>query len=231
MLNDLRASGISVAAIHYRFVTKDPFPAPMHDGARAVQFLRAKAGDFNIDPKRIACFGNSAGAGMSLWLAFHDDLAKPDSKDPVERHSTRLACAGSSGGQTTYNPRQIMEWMAVATLDPHPSLYPFYGIFAEEELEQPEKQKLVYDASPISHVNAGDPPVYLSYTQKNEPVTEVTPPNQYIHHPIFGVKLKDVMDAKKLECILKVGVPKQTANRGLFEFLCKHLGAQPKKAE
>src|SRR5262245_3613300 len=38
-------SGISVAAIHYRFVNGDDviFPAPQLDGARAVQFLRTKA--------------------------------------------------------------------------------------------------------------------------------------------------------------------------------------------
>jgi len=46
----------------------------MHDCARAIQFLRSKAARWNIDPKRIAATGGSAGAGISLWLGFHDDL-------------------------------------------------------------------------------------------------------------------------------------------------------------
>jgi hypothetical protein len=35
--------------------------------------------------KRIASYGGSAGAGTSLWLAFHDDLADPKSKEPLLR--------------------------------------------------------------------------------------------------------------------------------------------------
>jgi acetyl esterase/lipase len=83
-------AGISFASISYRYSTQAPYPAPMMDGARAVQFLRSKAGEWNIDPKRFAAFGGSAGAGISMWLAFHDDLAKPASADPIERQSTRL---------------------------------------------------------------------------------------------------------------------------------------------
>jgi hypothetical protein len=228
LLKDLLASGVSVAAINYRFVTTDPFPAPMHDGARAVQFLRSKAAEWNIDPKRVACYGGSAGAGMSLWLAFHDDLAKPDSEDPVARQSTRLTCAGSLNGQSSYDPKQIKEWAGVQDIKPHSSLLPFYGAKTEEELEQPAKRELAREASAISHLNAGDPSVFMSYSQKNEPITASTPQGVYIHHPFFGVKLKEAMDALKVECELKIGA--DTKSEGLFEFLCRHLGVEPRKA-
>ena len=36
-------AGISVVSANYRFSTDAPFPAQMHDGARAVQFVRSKA--------------------------------------------------------------------------------------------------------------------------------------------------------------------------------------------
>src|SRR5688572_4273874 len=89
MLRAALDSGMSVASIHYRFVDgeKTIFPAPQHDGARAVQFLRSKAREWNIDPKRVACFGGSAGAGISMWVGFHDDLADARSPDPVLRQS------------------------------------------------------------------------------------------------------------------------------------------------
>src|SRR5262249_61449998 len=90
LLKDCLAAGISVAAINYRYSTQAIAPAPFQDGARAVQFLRSKAKDWNLDPKQVAATGGSAGAGISLWLAFHDDLADPQSKDPVLRQSTRL---------------------------------------------------------------------------------------------------------------------------------------------
>ena len=57
------AEGISVASANYRLSTQAPFPAPMLDGARAIQFLRSRAGELGIDPKRIAACGNSAYAG------------------------------------------------------------------------------------------------------------------------------------------------------------------------
>ena len=100
---------ISVAAINYRFVDgKDViFPVPQHDSARAVQFLRTKAKEWNLDPQRFACYGGSAGAGTSMWIAFHDDLADPKNADPVLRESTRIVAVGTIGGQGTYDPIEI----------------------------------------------------------------------------------------------------------------------------
>ena len=103
LLRTFHAAGISVAAIHYRFVDGKNviFPAPQHDGARAVQFLRSKAKEWNIDTHRVACFGGSAGAGISMWLAFHDDLANPTSVDLIQRESTRIQAVGTLGGPVT----------------------------------------------------------------------------------------------------------------------------------
>jgi len=85
MINAAHRNGISVAALHYRFVNGEDvlFPAPQHDCARAIQFLRSKADQWNLDPQRFACYGGSAGAGISMWLGFHNDLAQPESEDPI----------------------------------------------------------------------------------------------------------------------------------------------------
>jgi hypothetical protein len=117
MLNDLLAAGISVASVEYRFINEatadgvvPPVKGPLHDAARALQFLRSKAGEWGIDKTRIGASGGSAGACTSLWLAFHDDLADPKSDDPVARESTRLLFAAVSGAQTTLDPAQMKEW-------------------------------------------------------------------------------------------------------------------------
>ncbi len=75
-------AGISVAAINYRFIeqameqgVEPPVKAPLHDAARALQTLRSKAKEWNLDPKRVGATGGSAGACTSVWLALHDDLA------------------------------------------------------------------------------------------------------------------------------------------------------------
>ena len=84
--------GISVVSVEYRFTdeaTADgvvpPVQGPLGDAARAIQFIRSKAKEWNLDKTRIGATGGSAGAASSLWLAFHDDLADPRSDDPVAR--------------------------------------------------------------------------------------------------------------------------------------------------
>src|SRR6056300_407861 len=73
----LLKAGISVVAINYRLIKSNselqpPVRAPLYDAARALQFVRSKAKEWNIDKTRIAASGSSAGACSSLWLLYHD---------------------------------------------------------------------------------------------------------------------------------------------------------------
>ena len=45
-----------------------------------------------------------------MWLAYSDEMAKPRSKDPIERESTRLTCVATMCGQTT-NEREFWKEM------------------------------------------------------------------------------------------------------------------------
>ena len=84
------------------------------DCARAIQFLRYHAKKFNLDKTRIASMGGSAGAGTSLWLAFHDDLADPANPDPVLRESSRITAAAATGTQATYDLLRWKEFLGEA---------------------------------------------------------------------------------------------------------------------
>jgi acetyl esterase/lipase len=216
--------GISFASVNYRYSTQAPYPAPMLDCARAVQFLRSKAAEWNIDPKRIAAYGGSAGAGISMWLAFHDDLAKPDSADPVERESTRLVCAGSIGGQCTYNPVKIREWIGGRAWE-HPALVKLYGLNSKDDFERPELQKIFDDASPITHLTRDDPPVIMFYGEPDKPLPPDGKPGEGIHHPKFGHILKEKMDTLGIECVYRhANDGKQPSGfQEMAEFLRDHL--------
>ncbi len=116
-IDALLQAGISVAACNYRYVkqavesgVEPPVKAPLHDAARALQFIRSKSPEWNLDKQRIGAAGGSAGACSSLWIAFHDDLAEPDSNDPISHESTRLWCAAVTGAQTTLDPQQMKDW-------------------------------------------------------------------------------------------------------------------------
>ena len=70
LLQECLHSGISVAAINYRYSTQAIAPACFHDCARAVQFIRSKAKEWNIDPTRVAATGGSAAPVSHCGWAF-----------------------------------------------------------------------------------------------------------------------------------------------------------------
>lgn len=201
MVKAMLDSGISFATIHYRFVDgkETIFPVPQRDGARAVQFLRSKATEWNLDPKRVACFGGSAGAGISMWIGFHDDLADPKSDDPVARQSTRIQAIGTFGGQGTYDPIKIKELIGGRAWE-HPSLVKVYGLQSTEDAlhPTPQQRKLYDEASAITHLTKDDPPLYMVYGE-DDPLAPNARPGQGIHHRNFGLQLKARMDDLGIE--------------------------------
>lgn len=231
MVKALQASGIHFASINYRFVDGDKviFPAPQMDGARAVQFLRTKADDWNIDSKRIACFGGSAGAGISMWIGFHPDLADPSSSDPVLRQSSRIVAVGSFGGQPTYDPIKIRELIGGRAWE-HPSIFKVFGLHnADEALHPtPAQQKLYDESSAIYWLTKDDPPVYEVYNEPDGPLPADARPGQGIHHPNFGRMLKERMDDLGIECVFVNGnagknkVPNVGAD--MLDFFKRHFG-------
>ncbi|MBI2478517.1 MAG: alpha/beta hydrolase [Planctomycetia bacterium] len=192
--------GISFASMNYRLSDVGPYPIMMHDCGRGLQLIRSKAKEWNLNPDRVACYGGSAGAGISLWLAFHEDLADPKSEDPVSRQSTRIVAAGTSGGQSTYDMRTFREWFGVPNLKPHPALVTFYAVEKEEDWESERVKKLMTDASSINHLTKDDPPVFMTYGNGDVPVDENSDPGLWVHHARLGLKLKEAMDALDLEC-------------------------------
>jgi acetyl esterase/lipase len=174
----------------------------MLDGARAIQFLRFKSNELGIDPGRIGASGNSAGGGIALWVGFHDDLAESGSDDPVARTSSRVACLGVDGAQTSYDPRFIKELIGGRAHE-HPALRPFYGIASDAELDTPKTYKLFQEASPLSYVSADDPPSILFYFQHGSALPADAKPGRGIHHSRFGEALKARLDPLGIECILR----------------------------
>lgn len=224
LLKDCLESGISVAAITYRYSTQAIAPAPFQDGARAVQFIRSKAKEWNIDPKRLAATGGSAGAGISLWLGFHNDMADQNSSDPVQRQSTRLSCMVVFDGQTSYDPRFIRKLFPDKDIYKIGALRQLFGADLDKLDDLPaEKYKLFEEVWSINHLTKDDPPVLLFYSRPLE--TEVTNQGIGIHHPLFGKALKERMDELKIPCEVVAanqriggGTPTKT-----IDFLKKHL--------
>ena len=190
--NALLAAGISVVAINYRYVPqaveagiKPPVKAPLHDAARALQFIRSKADEWGLDKRRIGAAGGSAGACSSLWLAFHDDLADPDSEDPVARESSRLWCAAVNGAQTSLDPKQMKTWTPNSRYGGHA-----FGLKKFDSFLEGRDSILPWIAeySPYALVTKDDPPVYLNYSNPPALGQDQKDPT---HTANFGLKLQE----------------------------------------
>ena len=64
-------------------------PVMLQDAARAIRTVRARAGEWNIDPARIGIMGSSAGGHLASTLLTHFDAGDPNSSDSLERASSR----------------------------------------------------------------------------------------------------------------------------------------------
>lgn len=215
--------GISVASLNYRLTGTDRLPTPVHDAARGLQFLRSKAKEWNIRTDRIALTGGSAGACTSMWLLYHDDLADPNSEDPVARESTRVIAAVGNAGQTSIDPKVIEPWLGPNVLQ-HRMINMAVGEpTIEGALANYDKHAELYrEFSPVNHVSAGDPPLLMTYGGNMKLPSENA--GHGIHHGMYGVKLKEKADAAGCECHLLIpGHSKSdkytTANEFLFDKL------------
>ena len=185
--------GISYAAINYRLTGEVPLPAPVHDAARAIQFIKSKAAEWNLDTTRIVLTGGSAGACTSMWLLLHDDLADPKSSDPVLRESTRVSGAAVSAGQTSIDPKVIEPWLGPNVLK-HRMINMAVGEKTiEGALANYDKYRDLYvEFSPYNHLTADDPPLLMTY--RNNMTLPSEDAGHGIHHPVYGVKMKEKAD-------------------------------------
>ncbi|MFT6861464.1 MAG: acetyl esterase/lipase [Akkermansiaceae bacterium] len=91
-LKAYRKAGYAVISCNYPFLGKDMEYRDIVDHCgRAVKFIRSQAKEWHIDPNRLCCGGVSAGALISQFLGYHDDLADPKAKDPIDKLSSRPA--------------------------------------------------------------------------------------------------------------------------------------------
>lgn len=233
-LTDALAAKVNFASINYRYRLGVPLQDVLRDCARAIQFIRSKSAEWNVDKTRIASYGGSAGAGTSLWLAFHDDLADPMNHDPVLRESSRLIAAGANSTQFSYD---ITRWKELFSEDnkkfgdPEAAWPAFYGLQSLDELHGPIGQKWRTDCDMHGLISRDDPPVFLSTTL---PGGEVRDRGHLLHHPLHA---KAVLD-KCRECGVPVeatlpglGIkPAPEAPQTMSAFLIQHVLQQPESA-
>ena len=238
MLPAMLKAGISVVSVEYRFIpeaTADgvvpPVKGPLGDAARALQFVRSKAKEWNLDKERIGASGGSAGACTSLWLAFHPDMADPKSDDSIARESTRLWCAAVTGPQTSLDPKQMKEWTPNSTYgahafgfkgDPAKKLTPFDECLAKRDTILP----WIAEYSPYALVSSDDAPVYLTFSA---PPGLGQPQKDPTHTSNFGVKLQEHCKELGVPCELVYPGAPDVKHATTQDYLLEKLKAPAQK--
>lgn len=213
---DLVKLGYAMASISYRRTPEAKFPALIHDIKAAVRFLRSHANQYGYRGDKITLWGSSAGGHLVALAGLtnnHEGLEGKIGND----------LATSSEIQAVvdfFGPTDLTTILSQST--PHglnvrtPALTLMFG----KPLDQAaEELKL---ASPVYHVDAGDPPLFICHGDLDPQV----PINQSIQ--LYG-KFRELRLPVQLEYVHGGGHGgKQFSDPALLQkvdqFLKKHLG-------
>ncbi|MCX6935230.1 MAG: alpha/beta hydrolase [Verrucomicrobia bacterium] len=151
----LFSRGFNVASLNYRYSTDAVFPAQIQDCKSAIRWLRAHAGDYGYDPKRIGVWGESAGGYLTALLATTGKSREFDVGENLEQ-SSEIQCAIDFFG-----PTDLVGWKA-PTQDPTIQRSGGESMFVRllgGDIE--EKQKLAAVASPSTWASRDSAPLLI----------------------------------------------------------------------
>lgn len=230
LIEKAQKAGYHFASINYRYKArtlkdlKDPQRTGVVgcflDGARAIQFLKHKADEWNIDKDRIIVFGSSAGGCITLFIGFYDDLADPKSSDPILKESSRVYAIGHMNSQPTLNLdkwQDILGWDAEelkGAVDTVKAAIPTHiklGFNKESDLKTEKGKKYLKMIDLTEHADPKDPPTFIHNGGRDE-----IPKNhgQIVHHPRLSKYVHQICQEQKIESklVLRDGLSKGSEN-------------------
>lgn len=168
-LAHVAAQGYVVASINYRLSGEATFPAPVMDAKIALRWLRSRA-DLGLDPNRAVAWGVSAGGQIAGLLALACDAAE---LDPEANGALSAAGAQNLAGVSDcvqglvlwYAPSEFTQGAGVQTPQSRTPEARYFGCSLPTC-----SAEVLRLASPISFVDAGDPPVLLIHGRADEVV-------------------------------------------------------------
>jgi acetyl esterase/lipase len=148
----LNTLGITGVVLKYRLGPRYHHPVPLQDAQRAIRTVRAKAGEWNIDPKRVGILGFSAGGHLAATASTQFDSGDANAKDPVGRQSSRPDVS-------------VLVYPVITMTEPHTHAGSRRNLLGENSTdEQAEAQ------SAERNVSKETPPAFLFHTADDQAV-------------------------------------------------------------
>lgn len=228
-LNYFGKQGVAVIAVETRTMTdavadkvQDPIEYVMLDACRAVQFVRHNASQWKIDPSRIAVGGGSQGAMPALYVGCAGEKAKPESNDPVERHSTQVSCVAAYRSQPTLDPRRMQEWEPGVKWGS-----PAFGCLFEESLaRRDELQPRIAKWSPDYLLHKDAAPIYFENNWDLVKPDTVTEMDYKVHSPNWGLGFQKLAQQAGVPCHVKYPGHSTDGYADIWDFVAKELKAK-----
>lgn len=148
LFEPLTRAGFAWFTIDYRLAPQHRFPAALEDVEAAVRWVKSNAGKYNIDRRRIALMGESAGGHLVSLVGAQ------------AKRQTRVAAVVSF-----YGPHDLLK-REQERGEISPNVRQFLGV---EKLDEEGIRKLK-EASPISYVRRRLPPFLLIHGTKDAAV-------------------------------------------------------------
>lgn len=148
----------------------------MQDCARAIQAIRLRAPDYNMDPNQLYVYGSSAGGAITSWLNYHDDLQDLNSSSSLKQQSTKPTAGLVLISQFSLNfPLWEESWamnMPSDFFSPDEPNYSAYGFTSEEQMYTVEGITLRESLDMYNMIDGNDPKIiFLQRIFENFPAT------------------------------------------------------------
>jgi acetyl esterase/lipase len=198
-----------------------PDSYPMNDAARAVQFVRLNAKKWNLDPDRIAVGGGSQGALPALFVGCAADRGQPDSKDPVERMSSKVTCVAAYRSQPSIDPKQMQDWVPGVKWGA-----PALGCAFEQSLaRRDELLPVIQKWSPDHLVTAAAAPIYFENNWDLTRPADVAEADYQVHSPTWALGFQKIAQAAGAKCFVKYPGHPTDSYEDIWDFIRKELKA------
>lgn len=130
------------------------------DVRRSVRFVRLNADRYHVRPERLGITSGSSGGHLSLMVGLTGDDGKPDSKDPVERVSSRTQAVVA-----WFPPTDMVNW---GSPNGYKSIEQFRpGLLPAILGKVTDLEGQLKTISPIYQVSKDDPPVLLIHGDRD----------------------------------------------------------------
>jgi acetyl esterase/lipase len=151
MAQHLAAKGFVTATVEYRLSTEALYPTGIHDLKAAIRWMRTNAARYNVDPKKIAVYGCSAGGELAAFLGTTGEMKKFEgSLGDLHQSSLVQAVVDIDGVLDFTDPAES----AKDSIPEKPSAGKAW--FGASFKDKPDVWR---EASPINHINENTAPI------------------------------------------------------------------------